>query len=140
MGLKPYGDQLTEETEQVKKQAAALQGSVRCHSVLCDEVQVVKMEHGLSGLQPFAVVRQVVRDSPAYGAGIRRLHQIIEFGPFHINNHSRLCALHDYVCRHGDQPIDIKVLEPNGNVLNVTVVPRMVPGIRWSIGCLLVPL
>ncbi|CAO3701897.1 unnamed protein product [Rhizopus microsporus] len=89
---------------------------------------------------PFAVVNAVAPDSPAYLAGLRRQHKIIQFGPINKDNHQGLQALNTFVSSSENQQIQVKALKEDGSIIDFTVTPRMGWGGRGSLGCHLLPL
>lgn len=90
-------------------------------------------------LQPFAKVNAVSPDSPASDAGLQRNDLVLQFGSVTSDNHQQLRALTNVVQTHLDQPLEIKVLRANQQLV-LSLTPRNGWGGRGALGCHILPL
>jgi 26S proteasome non-ATPase regulatory subunit 9 len=84
--------------------------------------------------RPFAYVKAIAPDSPAWEGGLRRNDRILSIGP--IRTASRLHDLPQFV--HKGQPLHVHISRDN-TLLALTIVPNTWEG-QGLLGCLLVPL
>ncbi|EGV61392.1 putative 26S proteasome regulatory subunit [Yamadazyma tenuis] len=89
---------------------------------------------------PFAVIEDVLENSPADRAGLQKRDRIVVFGgDIHAGNHNKLASVVARVQTSIDTPVDVRVLRAE-SVVELQLVPSNSWNGRGLLGCKIVPL
>ena len=107
------------------------------------QTTILAAEHGRTAgrtaLKAFIKISTVEPDSPSYEAGVRPNDEILQLGPFtHENTNSGLGELAEYVQKHQDKIILVRIARSNGDAAKSSMILKLVPK-KWHgmglLGC-----
>ncbi|KAK7678149.1 hypothetical protein QCA50_018822 [Cerrena zonata] len=91
-------------------------------------------------LIPFALVKEVAFESPAFNSGLEEGDKIILFdNDIHVRNHDKLASISRRVSNRIDQPIKVEILR-NEQQQSLELTPTNNWNGRGVLGCRIIPL
>ncbi|ODV93370.1 hypothetical protein PACTADRAFT_51969 [Pachysolen tannophilus NRRL Y-2460] len=88
---------------------------------------------------PFAIVTEVIEESPSYKAGLNKNDKIIKIGSINAGNHDNLKKVAEIVKKNEDKQIELKVIRGN-DLINVYLTPTTNWDGNGLLGCRINPL